>query len=175
MTPLSIYATSFGATIRPHPATEPVPGGGGVVVVTPNGTWRGVDDLMVDEPRTDTSTVVLVAPGLRRPGFVPTVIATTSIITPAVPVDGLFEAVVMSMEGAEEWRVRARSETGDDDEDRTLDLLAGFRADGKDLALSSLVRARRVDGVTVLHQTHVTTFAGQIAEHTSGLAAARIA
>ena len=175
MTPLSIYAMNFGATIRPHPATEPVPGDGGVVVVTPNDTWQSVDDLMVDEPRTDTSTVVLVAPGLQRPGFTPNVIATANIIAPAVPIDGLFEAVLMSMQGAEDWRVRARSETGDDDEDRILDLLGEYRVDGIALALSSLVRARSTGGVTVLHQAHVTTFADQIAEHTSGLAAARIA
>lgn len=174
MTPLGIYASSVDATIRPHPATEPVSGDGGVVVVTPGDTWHCVDDLMGEERRTDTSAVVLVAPGLQRAGFVPNVIATTSIIAPAVPGDGLLEAVVMSMECTEEWQVRARSATGDDDEDRTLDLLAEFRVDGLDLALSSLVRARRRGGATVLHQVHVTTFADQISEHTSGLAAARI-
>lgn len=175
MTPLAIYASSLGATIRPHPATEPVPGDGGVVVVTPGATWQCVDDMSGGQ-RTDMSTVVLVAPDLQRGGFMPTVIATTSIITPAVPAAGLFEAVEMSMQGAEAWQVRARSITGDDDnnEDRTLDLLAGFRADGLELALSSLVRARRSGGVTVFHQVHVTTLADQIPEHAAGLAAARI-
>lgn len=174
MTPLSIYASSFGATIRPHPATESAPGDGGVVVVTPDATWQSIDGLPGVEQRTDTSAAVLVAPGLRRSGFTPNVIATTSIITPAVPVDGALEAVVSSMEGTEDWQVRARSVTGDDDEDRTLDLLAGFRVGGTDLALSSMVRVRSSDGMTVLFQTHVTTFADQIPEHAAALAAARI-
>lgn len=177
MTPLHDFVTSLGATFRPHPATEPAPGSAGLVVVTPSDTWLSVDDLMLDEPRTNTAAAVLVAPRLARDGFVPNVVATASIIAPAVPVAGLFEAVAASMESAEDWRLRARSVTStnnDDDEDRTLDLLGEYRVDGITLALSSLVRARIADGVTVLHQTHVTTFADQISEHTSGLAAARI-
>lgn len=176
VTPLSVFAASCDATIRRHPATEPVAGvaEGGAIVVEPGPVWQSLDDLMGDTGRTDTSAVVLLAPELHRAGYMPNLIATTSIITPAVPVDGLVEAVVTSMEGTEEWHVRARSEEGDDDEDRTLDLLAGFRLDGSDLALSSLVRARRVGGSTVLHQVHVTTFADQILHHTTALASARI-
>jgi hypothetical protein len=119
--------------------------------------------------------VVLVAPGLARAGFVPTVVATASVITPAVPAAGLLGAVVACMEDTDDWRVRARSSEGDRDEDRTLDLLGEYRLGGTDLAVSTLARARTAGGVTVLHQTHVTTFADQIGHHAAGLAAADIA
>lgn len=185
MTPLHTYVAGLGATIRPHPATEPTPGDGGLVVVIPTATWRSIDDPhgdgpLLDAPRTDTSAVILLAPDLHRGGFVPNVIATASIITPAVPLPGLLDAVGACMGDAEEaagvegWRVRARSVTGDDDDDElTLDLLGEYRVGQMGLALSSLVRARQVGGVTVLHQTHVTTLADQLSHHTAGLAAAR--
>lgn len=189
MTPLSRYAARFGATIRAHPATEPIPGvRGGVVVVVPTGTWRDVDDLLAD-PRTDTTAALLVAPGLQRDGFVPNVVATTSVFTPAVPADGLLSAVEACMADAEAWRVRARSvavtggavgggvarnDDNDDDEDLTLDLVAEYRVGRVALALSSLVRVRNSGGVTVLWQTHVTTLADQISQHSAGLAAARV-
>lgn len=144
MTPLHDYVTGLGATIRPHPATEPAPGSA---------------------------------------GFVPNVVATASVIAPAVPAAALLDAVVACMEGAEDWRVRARSVTGadgragdgDDDEDLTLDLLGEYRLGGTGLALSTLARARTAGGVTVLHQTHVTTLADQIHHHRSGLDAAAFA
>lgn len=183
MTPLHDYVTGLGATIRPHPATEPAPGSAGLVVVAPDGTWHDIDALKGAPPRTDTTAVVLVAPGLARAGFVPNVVATASLIAPAVPAAALLDAVVACMEGAEEWRVRARSMTGaggragdgDDDEDLALDLLGGYRVGGNGLALSTLARARTAGGVTVLHQTHVTTLADQIHHHRSGLAAAAFA
>lgn len=166
MTPIHEHLTRLGAVMTPHLATEPVPGDGSVVVV-PTDTWRSVDDLLTG-PRTDTTSVVLVAPGLQREGLVPNVIATTGVITPAVPATGLFDAVEVCMEGAEGWRVRARTAT-EDDEGRTLDLLGQYRVGRYDLALSSLVRVRGVGGVTVLRQTYVTTFADQISEHLAAL------
>ncbi|MBS7549564.1 hypothetical protein AYJ66_11820 [Dietzia cinnamea] len=196
MTPLYDYVTGLGATIRPHPATEPALGSAGLVVVASDDTWHDIDALEGAPPRTDTTAVVLVAPGLARAGFVPNVVATASIIAPAVPAAALLDAVVACMEGAEDWRVRARSVTGaggrgeagvgdrarggadgragdgDDDEDLVLDLLGEYRLGGTGLALSTLARARTAGGVTVLHQTHVTTLADQIHHHRSGLAAA---
>lgn len=90
VTPLSVFAASCDATIRPHPATEPVAGvaEGGAIVVEPGPVWQSLDDLMGDTGRTDTSAVVLLAPELHRAGYMPNLIATTSIITPAVPVGG---------------------------------------------------------------------------------------
>lgn len=199
MTALSVYAQSFGASIRAHPATEPVSGDGVVVVVVPTDTWLNVDDLLAD-PRTDTTAAILVAPDLQREGFTPNVVATTSVITPAVPADGLLGAVEASMDGAEGWRVRARAVTPrgggaagddgnvantghnhgndyDDDDnttDLTLDLVAGYRVGHLELALSSLVRARSSGGQTVLWQTHVTTLADQLSHHGAALAAARL-
>ena len=135
MTPLSRYAARFGATIRAHPATEPIPGvRGGVVVVVPTGTWRDVDDLLAD-PRTDTTAALLVAPGLQRDGFVSNVVATTSVFTPAVPADGLLSAVEACMADAEARSVAVtggavgggvarNDDNDDDDEDLTLDLVA---------------------------------------------------
>lgn len=119
-----------------------------------------------------------MATDLHRAGFVPNVIASASIIAPAVPLAGLLDAVGACMGdaggavGVQDWRVRARAVTGDDDE-LTLDLLGEYRVGQMGLALSSLVRARQVGGVTVLHQTHVTTLADQLPHHTAGLAAAR--
>lgn len=198
MTPLHDYVTGLGATIRPHPATEPAPGSAGFVVVAPGATWHDIDTLDGAPPRTDTTAVVLVAPGLALAGFVPNVVATASVIAPAVPAAALLDAVVACMEGAEDWRVRARSVTGaggrdpsdvgdrvrradgragdgDDDEDLTLDLLGEYRLGGTGLALSTLARARTAGGVTVLHQTHVTTLVDQIHHHRSGLDAAAFA
>ncbi|MBB1020470.1 hypothetical protein G6030_04065, partial [Dietzia sp. E1] len=105
MTPLHDYATGLGATIRPHPATEPAPGVAGLVVVAPDDTWHDIDALEGALPRTNTTAVVLVAPGLARAGFVPNVVATASVIAPAVPAAALLDAVVACMEGAEGWRV----------------------------------------------------------------------
>lgn len=188
MNPLSLHSfcSGRGSRIMAHPVTEPMPGDGGVVVVVPSDTWRNVDDLLAD-PRPDTSAAVLLAPALWREGFMPNVVATASIVAPAVPADGLIAAVEASMEGADGWRVRARSVTAgrgggrcddevsaDDDTDRTLDLVAEYRVGQVSLALSSLVTARRVGGETVLWQTHVTTLADQLSHHGSGLAAARV-
>lgn len=181
MTALHDVVTGLGATIRPHPARRPAPGTAGLVVVAPDDTWHDVDTLAGAPPRTDTTAVVLVAPGLARRGFVPNVIASTSIVSPAVPPAALLDALEACMDGAEEWRVRASSVTGaggrrgpgDDDEERTLDLLGEYRMGGTGLALSSIARARMAGGVTVLHQTHVTTLDDQIHHHSSGLAAAR--
>lgn len=196
---LHTYATGRGSRIRAHPVTEPAPGDGGVVVVVPSDTWSSVDDLLAD-PRTDTTAAVLLAPTLRREGFMPNVVATASMVAPAVPADGLIAAVEASMEGADGWRLRARSVTAcrgagrcdygaaatgdaaatadvdnaDDDTGLTLDLVAEYRVGQVALALSSLVTARRVGGETVLWQTHVTTLADQLSHHGSGLAAARV-
>lgn len=198
MTPISVYVTDHGATIRPHPATEPVPDDGGVVVVVPTDTWRNIDDLLAD-PRTDTTAALLVAPDLQREGFTPNVVATASVVTPAVPAEGLLGAVEACMDGAEGWRVRARVVTPSggaavgvdryddnnnnndndnnnnvDDDDLTLDLVAEYRVGQLELALSSLVRVRSSAGQTVLWQTHVTTLADQLSQHGAGLAAARV-
>ena len=187
MTPISVYVTDQCATIRPHPATEPEPDDGGVVVVVPTDTWRNIDDLLAD-PRTDTTAALLVAPDLQREGFTPNVVATASVVTQAVPAEGLLGAVEACMDGAEGWRVRARVVTpsggaavgvdrydggNDDDEDLTLDLVAEYRVGQLELALSSLVRVRSSGGQTVLWQTHVTTLADQVSHHGAGLAAAR--
>lgn len=110
------------------------------------------------------TAALLVAPGLHRDGFVPYVVATTSVFTPAVPADGLLGAVEACMADAEAWRVRARSVTAtvgavgggmarnddNDDEGLTLDLVAEYRVGRVALALSSLVRARSRGGSTVL-------------------------
>ena len=202
MTALHTYVAGFAATIRPRPATEPVPGDGGVVVVVPTDTWVDIDDLLAD-PRPDTSSAILVAPDLQRDGFTPNVVATTSVITPAVPADGLLGAVEASMDGVEGWRVRARVVTprgggaaggdgndgddgradanhdhNDDDDDNstdlTLDLVAEYRVGQLELALSSLVRARSSGGQTVLWQIHVTTLADQLSHHGAALEAARL-
>ena len=199
MTALHTYAAGFGATLRARPATEPVPGDGGVVVVVPTDTWVDIDALLADS-RPDTSAAILVAPELQREGFTPNVVATTSVITPAVPADGLLGAVEASMDGVEGWRVRARVVTprgggaaggdGDDGDDGradanhdsdddnstdlTLDLVAEYRVGQCELALSSLVRARSSGGQTVLWQIHVTTLADQLSHHGAALEAARL-
>lgn len=199
MTALHTYAAGFGATLRARPATEPVPGDGGVVVVVPTDTWLDIDALLADS-RPDTSAAILVAPELQREGFTPNVVATTSVITPAVPADGLLGAVEASMDGVEGWRVRARVVTprgggaaggdGDDGDDGradanhdsdddnstdlTLDLVAEYRVGQCELALSSLVRARSSVGQTVLWQIHVTTLADQLSHHGAALEAARL-
>ena len=187
MTALHTYAAGFGATLRARPATEPVPGDGGVVVVVPTDTWVDIDALLADS-RPDTSAAILVAPELQREGFTPNVVATTSVITPAVPADGLLGAVEASMDGVEGWRVRARVVTprgggaaggdGDDGDDNstdlTLDLVAEYRVGQCELALSSLVRARSSGGQTVLWQIHVTTLADQLSHHGAALEAARL-
>lgn len=199
MTALHTYAAGFGATLRARPATEPVPGDGGVVVVVPTDTWLDIDALLADS-RPDTSAAILVAPELQREGFTPNVVATTSVITPAVPADGLLGAVEASMDGVEGWRVRARVVTprgggaaggdGDDGDDGradanhdndddnstdlTLDLVAEYRVGQCELALSSLVRARSSGGQTVLWQIHVTTLADQLSHHGAALEAARL-
>ncbi len=191
MTALHSYVAGLGARILAHPATEPVPGDGGVVVVVPTDTWLDIDDLLAD-PRTDTTAAILVAPGLRCDGFTPNVVVTVSTISPPVPSDGLLGAVEASMDGAEGWHVRARSVTGvrgahdagragknhdDNDDDNTaltLDLVAEYRVGHTALALSSLVHVRRVGGSTVLWQTHVTTLADQLSHHGEALAAARL-
>ena len=80
MTPIHEYVSAHGAIIRPHPATEPAPGGAGLVVVTPSDTWRSLD-----EHRSDTTVALLAAPDLARGEFMPTVIGTVSVIEPAVP------------------------------------------------------------------------------------------
>lgn len=189
MTALHSYTAGLGARIRAHPVTEPVPDDGGIVVVVPTDTWLDIDDLLAD-PRTDTTAAILIAPALQRDGFTPNVVATASIITPPAPSGGLLGAVEASMDGAEGWRVRARSVTGgrgadaagrdgenhdhdDDNSALTLDLVAEYRVGRTALALSSLVHVRRVGGGTVLWQTHVTTLADQLAHHGPALAAAR--
>ena len=199
MTALHTYAAGLGATLRAHPATEPVLGDGGVVVVVPTDTWLDIDALLADS-RPDTSSAILVAPELQREGFTPNVVATTSVITPAVPADGLLGAVEASMDGVEGWRVRARVVTprgggaaggdGDDGDDGradanhdsdddnstdlTLDLVAEYRVGQCELALSSLVRARSSVGQTVLWQIHVTTLADQLSHHGAALESARL-
>ena len=158
MTPIHEYVSAHGAIIRPHPATEPAPGGAGLVVVTPSDTWRSLD-----EHRSDTTVALLAAPDLARGEFMPTVIGTVSVIEPAVPA---------CMEVCDDWRVRAKSVV--DDEMLTLDLLGEYRVDAHQLALSSLVHVHTAPDRTVLFQIHATTPADRIDVHESGLRAVEV-
>lgn len=167
MTPIHEYVSAHGAIIRPHPATEPAPGGAGLVVVTPSDTWRSLD-----EHRSDTTVALLAAPDLARGEFMPTVIGTVSVIEPAVPAAGLLDAVAACMEVCDDWRVRAKSVV--DDEMLTLDLLGEYRVDAHQLALSSLVHVHTAPDRTVLFQIHATTPADRIDVHESGLRAVEV-